>query len=58
MQIFIEDNGPPSGGEPRDRAGFDPPQPAGVFQADADRCDEPNTRLQYDRIDSGNFLVR
>lgn len=57
VQIFIEDNGPPSGEEPRDRTTFDPPMPAGVFDAAASQCDDPDTRPGYDEIESGNFTV-
>ena len=56
VQIFLEDNGPPGGGEPVDGSAFDSPQPAGVFEADANRCDDPNSRL-YDQVESGNFVV-
>jgi hypothetical protein len=57
VQIFLEDNGDPTPGEAVDRSTFDPPQPAGVFDADASRCDDPRSRLGYDRITSGNFTV-
>ena len=57
VQIFIEDNGDPVNGEPVDRTTFDPPQQAGVYDADAARCDDPRTRLGYDRINSGDFGV-
>lgn len=57
VQIFIEDNGDPQDGQPVDRATFDPPQQAGVFDAAAAECDDPDTRLGYDGIESGNFRV-
>src|SRR5919106_2158843 len=57
VQIFIEDNGDPKGGQPVDRATFDPPQPAGVYDAGAAFCDDPRTRLGYDGIESGDFGV-
>lgn len=57
IQVFIEDNGPPRGGEPVDRSTFDEPEPMGVFDARAAQCDDPNDRLTYERIDSGNFVV-
>lgn len=57
VQIFIEDNGPPKGGESRDKTAFDPPQPASVFRLDESRCDDPNLRPAYDKIESGNFVV-
>lgn len=56
VQIFLEDNGRPQGGAAVDATGFEPPQPAGVFDLDANRCDDPNLRL-YDQIESGNFTV-
>ena len=56
-QIFLEDNGDPRGGQPVDRATFDPPQPAGVYDLAADECDDPGTRAGYDGIESGNFRV-
>ena len=56
VQIFIEDNGDPSGGEAVDATTFDPPQSPPFFDLDAGRCDDPNARL-YDTIESGNFRV-
>jgi hypothetical protein len=56
VQIFLEDNGRPAGGAV-DRSTFDPPQPAGVFELAASQCDDPNSRLGYDQIESGNFTV-
>ncbi|MBA0124307.1 hypothetical protein H0B56_01990 [Haloechinothrix sp. YIM 98757] len=58
IQIFVEDNGKPRGGEPVDAMTFDPPQPAGVYDLRATQCDDPNTRVTYERIDSGNITVR
>jgi hypothetical protein len=58
VQIFLEDNGNPSGGEAVDRATFDPPQPAGAFEAAANQCNDPDSRTTYDKIESGNFVVR
>ena len=57
VEIFLEDNGEPRGGVGMDRSAFDPPQPAGLFQSNEDQCDDPNSRVGYDRIESGNFLV-
>jgi hypothetical protein len=57
VQIFIEDNGDPQGGQPVDRTTFDPPQQAGVFEVAAGVCDDPNTRAGYDGIESGDFGV-
>jgi hypothetical protein len=56
VQIFLEDKGPPSGGEAVDGSAFDPPQPAGAFQTNANVCNDPNLRL-YDEVESGNFVV-
>jgi hypothetical protein len=56
VQIFIEDNGEPSGGAV-DRTTFDPPQSREVFRPGASQCDDPSTRPGYDQIESGNFLV-
>lgn len=58
IQVFIEDNGSPRRGEPADRTANDPPQPAGVFDANASQCDDPNSRAGYDRLESGNFVIR
>lgn len=57
VQVFIEDNGEPRAGQPTDRSAFDAPQPAGLFQLDESRCDDPDTRLTYDGEESGNYLV-
>jgi hypothetical protein len=56
VQAFVEDNGQPREGEPVDGTALDPPQPAGVFDLAADRCDDPALR-SYDRIESGNVTV-
>lgn len=57
VQIFIEDNGDPVGGVAVDRTTFDPPQPAALFALNQGFCEDPNTRLTYDQIESGNFGV-
>jgi hypothetical protein len=57
VQIFLEDNGGPVNGQAVDRSTFDPPQPAGVFDLGASQCDDPNTRLGYDQIESGDFVI-
>jgi hypothetical protein len=59
VQIFIEDNGNPASGPPRDRTTFDPPQFEGEFQALGMHrvCQDPATREGFDEIQSGNFLV-
>ena len=56
VQVFIEDNGEPSKGTP-DRVAFDPPQPAGVFQTNAQSCDDPTFRPDYNPAESGNYNV-
>jgi len=57
IQVFIEDNGEPRGGQSVDRNTFDPPQPAGVFDTNANQCDDPTLRADYDPVDSGNYTV-
>jgi hypothetical protein len=57
VQIFIEDNGTASEGQAVDRTTFDPPQQAGVFDLTSSVCDNPNSRVLYDGIESGDFEV-
>ncbi|MGH2956031.1 MAG: hypothetical protein ACRDL6_03455 [Solirubrobacterales bacterium] len=57
VQVFVEDNGDPSGGQAVDRNTFDPPQPAGVFDLNATQCDDPTARPDYDPVDSGDYTV-
>lgn len=57
VEIFITDNGPPRDGQPADEVGFLSPQPKGVFDADASRCDDPNT-VNYEKVTSGDYTVR
>jgi hypothetical protein len=57
VQVFVEDNGQPSGGQAVDRNTFDPPQPAGAFDLNAAQCDDPTLRAGYDPVDSGNYTV-
>ena len=57
VEVFIEDNGEPRKGQPVDATAFGPPQPAGVFDANASQCDDPNTQ-PYDTVTSGNYEVR
>ncbi len=58
-QFFLEDNGDPRQGVPRDRTAFDPPQTAAEFElANPTVCDDPDSRLPfYDLEQSGNFVV-
>jgi hypothetical protein len=57
VEIFIEDNGDPVGGQAVDRTTFDPPQSAGVYDLAATQCDDPNSRFGYDQLESGDFVV-
>jgi hypothetical protein len=57
VQIFVEDNGDPDGGDAVDRTTFDPPQSAGLYDLTASVCDDPTSRLGYDEIQSGDFGV-
>jgi hypothetical protein len=56
VQIFIEDNGEPAGGEPVDRAAFRFPQIGDpvIFPT---LCELPIAGATYDRIESGDFTV-
>jgi hypothetical protein len=56
-QSFLEDNGEPRFGQPPDRAATDPPQPAAIFAPTADRCEDPDTRSTYDRLEKGDITV-
>lgn len=57
VQSFVEDNGEPRLGQPVDRALIDPPQPAATFEANAHQCEDPDTRVTYDRLEQGNVTV-
>ena len=57
VEVFVEDNGPPRGGHAVDANAFRPPEPAGVFDAGAAQCDDPNTAT-YDTVTSGDYVVR
>jgi hypothetical protein len=57
VEVFVEDNGEPRRGQPVDANAFQPPQPAGAFDANANQCDDPNTAA-YDTVTSGNYVVR
>ena len=57
VQSFVEDNGPPRGGQSPDRAALDPPQPTGVFDVAAAECEDPVTRATYDQLNRGNVTV-
>jgi hypothetical protein len=57
IQAFLEDNGQPQNGMPVDATTVDAPQPAGVFDLTATQCEDPDSRVTYERINSGNFVV-
>ena len=57
VEVFVEDNGAPQGGHAVDANAFRPPEPAGVFDAGAAQCDDPNTAT-YDTVTSGDYAVR
>jgi hypothetical protein len=54
VEVFVEDNGKP--GHPGDANASTPPQIAGVFNANATQCDDPNT-ANYDTVTSGDYTV-
>lgn len=56
VEIFIEDNGKPRGGQPVDATAFDPPQTAGTFDPTASQCDDPNTAA-YNKVESGDYTL-
>ena len=57
VEVFVQDNGEPRGGQPVDANAFRPPQPAGAFDTNASQCDDPNSAT-YDTVTSGNYVVR
>ena len=57
VEVFVEDNGEPRGGQPVDRNAFRLPQTAADFNPTASQCDDPNTAL-YDTVTSGNYTVK
>ena len=57
VEVFVEDNGEPRGGQPVDANVSRPVEPAAVFDATADQCDDPNSAT-YDTVTSGNYVVR
>ncbi len=56
-EAFVEDNGTPRAGQPIDRAGLSPPEPASLFELRARDCGDPNAHPGYDRIEKGNITV-
>ena len=58
IEIRVEDNGEPRGGQPVDRAAANAPLPPPLFEASGPGvCGDPNVGA-YTVIDSGNFVVR
>ncbi len=56
VEIFIQDNGKPQGGQPVDATAFDPPQTAATFDPTASQCDDPNTAA-YNKVESGDYTL-
>ncbi len=58
VEVFVEDNDGAHGesGGSADANAFDPPEPAGVFEASAGQCDDPNL-ASYDTVSSGSYEV-
>jgi hypothetical protein len=57
VEVFVEDNGKPRRGQSVDANANRPPEPAGVFDANATQCDDPNTAT-YDTVTTGDYTVR
>jgi hypothetical protein len=55
VQVFIEDNGPPSDGVP-DANATDAPLPPELFDPQADQCELP--RGPFNPVDAGDYVVR
>lgn len=56
VEVFVEDNGKPGGGQAVDANANRPPELAGEFDANATQCDDPNT-ASYDTVTSGDYTV-
>jgi hypothetical protein len=54
VQVFVEDNGDPSGGIP-DANSTDAPLPPELFEPQANQCELP--RGPFNPIDAGNYVV-
>ena len=54
VQVFVEDNGPPSGATPDGNA-TDAPLPPELFEPQADQCELPRGPLNP--VDSGSYVV-
>jgi hypothetical protein len=57
VQVYIEDNGKPTGGQPVDRVATEPPQPPGAFDAAASVCTDPRLNPAWTPLESGDFDV-
>jgi hypothetical protein len=59
VEVFIEDNGPPRGGQPVDGNGTGPPMDQATFEAtNPHECDDPNVAGQpYNPVDQGNYTI-
>jgi hypothetical protein len=58
VQVYVEDNGRPHGGQSVDRVATEPPQPPGVFDAAAGVCTDPTLNPAWTPLESGDFVVR
>jgi hypothetical protein len=58
VQVYIEDNGKPVNGAPVDRVATEPPQPPESFDAAAGVCTDPTLNPAWNRIESGDYVVR
>jgi hypothetical protein len=57
VQVYIEDNGKATGGQPVDRVATEPPQPPGAFDAAASVCTDPRLNPAWTPLESGDFSV-
>ena len=57
VQVYIEDNGNATGGQPVDRVATEPPQPPGGFDAAASVCTDPRLNPAWTPLESGDFSV-
>ena len=57
VQVYVEDNGKATGGQPVDRVASEPPQPPGVFDAAASICTDPRLNPAWTPLESGDFDV-
>ena len=57
VQVYIEDNGKATGGQPVDRVATEPPQPPGAFDAAATLCTDPRLNPAWTPLESGEFDI-